>query len=133
MIALPILLPLLFGALCLMAWQNPRWQKAFSLLGTAAQFGAAIWLLIRVQQNGIQHLQVGNWPAPFGIVLVVDLLSAIMVTVAAAVALVVAAYSQAAIDSPRVQYGYYPLFFFLLMGVNGALINGELFNLYVRL
>lgn len=131
MIALPILLPLLFGALCLMAWQKPRWQKAFSLLGTAAQLGAAIWLLFKVQQNGIQHLQVGNWPAPFGIVLVVDLLSAIMVTVAAAVALVVAAYSQAAIDSPRVQYGYYPLFFFLIMGVNGAFITGDLFNLYV--
>jgi len=130
-IALPILLPLLFGALCLMAWQKPRWQKAFSLLGTAAQLGAAIWLLFKVQQNGIQHLQVGNWPAPFGIVLVVDLLSAIMVTVAAAVALVVAAYSQAAIDSPRVQYGYYPLFFFLIMGVNGAFITGDLFNLYV--
>ncbi len=131
MIALPILLPLLFGILSLFAWQSVRWQKTLSLLGATAQLGAALWLLVTVQQNGIQHLQVGSWPAPFGIVMAVDLFSAIMVTVAAVVALVIAAYSQAAIDPPRVQFGYYPLFFFLLMGVNGAFITGDLFNLYV--
>ena len=131
MIALPILLPLLFGILSLAAWQSTHWQKAFSLVGTTTQLGVALWLLVTVQQDGIQHLQVGNWPAPFGIVLAMDLFSAIMVTVAAAVALVIAAYSQAAIDTPRVQFGYYPLFFFLLMGVNGAFITGDLFNLYV--
>ncbi len=131
MIALPILLPLLFGILSLMAWHAARWQKAFSLVGSTAQLGAALWMLVTVQQDGIQCLQVGNWPAPFGIVLAVDLFSAIMVTVAAVVALVVAAYSQASIDPSRVQFGYYPLFFFLLMGVNGAFITGDLFNLYV--
>jgi multicomponent Na+:H+ antiporter subunit D len=130
-IILPILLPLLFGILNLLAWKSARLQRGISLLGAFAQFGVSLWLLFTVQQKGIQHLQVGNWPAPFGIVLVVDLFSAIMVTVAATVALVVAAYSQAAIDLPRVQFGYYPLFFLLLMGVNGAFITGDLFNLYV--
>jgi len=130
-IALPILLPLLFGILSLFAWQSVRWQKTLGLAGATAQLWAALYLLATVLQNGIQHLLVGSWPAPFGIVLVVDLLSAIMVAVAAVVALVVAAYSQVAIDPPRVQFGYYPLFFFLLMGVNGAFITGDLFNLYV--
>jgi multicomponent Na+:H+ antiporter subunit D len=130
-IVLPILVPLLFGILNLLGWQSVRLQKGLSLVGAVAQLGVALSLLVMVQQQGIQHLQVGNWPAPFGIVLAIDLFSAIMVTVTALVALAVAAYSQAAIDLPRVEYGYYPLFFFLLMGVNGAFITGDLFNLYV--
>lgn len=131
MIALPILFPLLFGILNLLLWKSVRHQKAFSLLGTTVQLIVAFWLLLRVQQTGIQHLQVGNWPAPFGIVLSVDLFSAIMVMITAVVGLVIAAYSQAGMDSRRMEFGFYPLFFFLLMGVNGAFITGDLFNLYV--
>jgi len=130
-IALPVLLPLLFGILNLLAWRAPRLQRVFSLVGASLQLAAAVWLLVTVQQEGIQHLQIGNWTAPFGIVLAVDLFSAIMVTTGALVALVAAVYSQDAIDARRVQYGYYALFFFLLMGVNGAFITGDLFNLYV--
>ena len=131
MIALPVLLPLLTGILNLLAWRSLRTQRACSLAGATLQAAGAVWLLVSVQQKGIQHLAVGSWPAPFGIVLVADLFSAIMVTVAAVVALATVVYSQGAIDTRRAQYGYYPLFFFLLMGVNGAFITGDLFNLYV--
>lgn len=131
MIILPILVPLLFGILNLLAWKSARMQKILSLVGTAIQLGIAVWLLNVVYLDGIQHLQVGSWQAPFGIVLAVDLFSAIMVLISAIVALAVAAYSQAAVDMRRLQFGYYPLFFLLLMGVNGAFITGDLFNLYV--
>lgn len=131
MIVLPIFLPLLFGVLNLIALRSSHLQKRISLAGVVVQLLVAIRLLSVVQQDGIQHLQVGNWQAPFGIVLVVDLFSAIMVAIAALVALVVMVYSQAAIDPPRVKYGFYPLFFLLLMGVNGAFTTGDLFNLYV--
>ena len=131
MIALPVLVPLFIGVLNLLAWRSARLQQTISIGGACLQIVAAAWLLISVQQGGIQHLQVGNWPAPFGIILAADLFSAIMVMVAAAVALVVAVYSHAAIDLRRIKYGYYPLFFFLLMGVNGAFLTGDLFNLYV--
>ena len=131
MMAFPILLPLTAGILTLLTWKWPRLQQWLTLLGTAAQTGLALWLLRKVQTGGIQHLTIGNWPAPFGISVVVDLFSALMVTIAAAVALVVALYSQAAVDERRIRHGYYPLFFFLLMGVNGAFVTGDLFNLYV--
>lgn len=131
MMALPILLPMFCGVLALLTLRAPRLQKALGLAGATGQVGAALWLLWSVQQQGIQHLQVGSWPAPFGIVLAADLLSAIMVALAAVVALAIAAYSQAGIDTRRVEHGFYPLFFFLLMGVNGAFITGDLFNLYV--
>jgi len=131
MIALPILLPMLWGICALFALRRLQVQKAFGIAGTLSQLGAALWLFLHVQRNGIEILQVGSWPAPFGIVLVADLFSAIMVLVAAVVALAVAFYSQAGIDNRRIRYGYYPLFFFLLMGVNGAFLTGDLFNLYV--
>lgn len=131
MIILPILLPMFCGVLALLAWKAPRVQKALALAGAAAQTGAAAWLLVSVQQQGILHLQVGNWKAPFGISLVADLFSAIMVLIAAIVALAIAFYSQVGVDARRVELGFYPLFFFLLMGVNGAFITGDLFNLYV--
>jgi multicomponent Na+:H+ antiporter subunit D len=130
-IALPILLPLFFGLLALLAWNLPRVQRTLALVGAAGQAGVAIWLLVIVQQRGIQLLMVGNWPAPFGIALVADLFSAMMVMMAAIVALTIAIYSQAGMDERRVRLGFYPLFFFLLMGVNGAFITGDLFNLYV--
>ena len=131
MIVLPILLPLFCGLLALLAWKLPKVQRSLALAGATVQVGVAIWLLVTVQQQGIQHLMIGNWPAPFGIALVADLFSAMMVMMAAIVALTIAIYSQAGIDERRVRLGFYPLFFFLLMGVNGAFITGDLFNLYV--
>lgn len=131
MIVLPILIPLLCGVLALILWQHLRVQRIIALSGAIAQLVAALWLLASVHQAGIQSLQIGNWTAPFGIALVADLFSAIMVLMAAIVALAITVYAQAGIDERRLRFGFTPLFFFLLMGVNGAFITGDLFNLYV--
>jgi multicomponent Na+:H+ antiporter subunit D len=88
-------------------------------------------LLIDVQQNGIMVLQPGSWDAPFGITLVADLFSALMMLTTSFVGIVVMIYSPGFIDKERQTAGYYPLVFGLLMGVNGAFITGDLFNLYV--
>jgi multicomponent Na+:H+ antiporter subunit D len=84
-----------------------------------------------VGQNGIQVSQMDNWPAPFGVTMVADLLSAIMVTLTGLVGLSVAVYSLASIDPQREAFGYYPLLHVLLMGVSGAFLTGDIFNLYV--
>lgn len=131
MIALSFLLPLTFAILNILAWKSPRFQRVLSLVGAAGQTGAAFWLLQSVREDGILSLPVGNWPIPFGIALTVDLFSAIMLVISAIVGLAVALYSQASMDERRVRHGYYPLFFFLLTGVNGAFLAGDLFNLYV--
>lgn len=131
MIAAPILIPLLFAILSLFAWQRARVQHFLALVGTILLLVSSIALLQTVVAQGFQVLQVGNWPAPFGVSLVVDLFSALLLVVAALIALVITVYARSGIDAPRVQYGFFPLFFFLLMGVNGAFITGDLFNLYV--
>lgn len=128
---LPLLIPLLSAILSLFAWQSRPAQRRLAVAGTAGLFGAGIWLLSAVSQQGIQVTYVGDWVAPFGISLVADLFSAIMVTMAGLMGLTVALYSLVAIDRQRELFGYYPLLHILLMGVCGAFLTGDMFNLFV--
>lgn len=127
----PLLIPLLFIVLTLFGWNNPRIQRLLALLGSTALLLAGLILLTQVQKSGIAVTQIGNWPAPYGIALVADLFSAIMITITGVVALLVAIYSLEGIDEQRVAHGFYPLYFALLMGVCGAFLTGDIFNLYV--
>lgn len=131
LLILPIVIPFLTAIVCLLAWQRPRMQRLFSLAGSAALFGAALALLTSVWQNGIQATPVGNWPAPYGIVIVADLFSALMVVLAGLMGLLTVLYSWASLDRPREAFGYYPLLNIMLMGVCGAFLTGDFFNLYV--
>ncbi|UCG11648.1 MAG: Na+/H+ antiporter subunit D [Deltaproteobacteria bacterium] len=127
----PILIPLITAGLSLVAWKSSRVQRIFGLLGAGALMVAAVVLFMSVYTNGIQVLQVGNWPSPFGITLVADLLSSVMVVLTALVGLAVAVYSIAAVDEQQISFGYFPFFQVLLTGVCGAFLTGDLFNLYV--
>uniref|UniRef100_A0A7C4PI11 Na+/H+ antiporter subunit D n=1 Tax=Anaerolinea thermolimosa TaxID=229919 RepID=A0A7C4PI11_9CHLR len=127
----PILLPLASAIVALAAWRAPAVQRSAAVGGALIQFSAALALLNRVNQSGIQTFQVGSWPAPFGITLAVDLFGAIMLAVSGLIGVSVAFYALDGIDDERVAYGFYPLFHILLMGVNGAFATGDLFNLYV--
>jgi multicomponent Na+:H+ antiporter subunit D len=101
------------------------------VLGTVGLLGAGVMLLDSVWRDGIQTLQVGNWPAPFGITLYADLFSAVMVVLAGLIGLAVAVYSLGSMDADRERFGYYAIFHILLMGVCGAFLTGDIFNLYV--
>ncbi|MDP1571105.1 MAG: Na+/H+ antiporter subunit D [Vicinamibacterales bacterium] len=131
LLVLPIVTPLGTAVLALFLWRHRRAQQAVSLLGAAALLAWAVALLLSVSRDGIQATAIGNWPAPFGITLVADLLSAMMVTLAAIVGAAVAVYSVATIDARRESFGYHPIFHVLLAGVCGAFLTGDLFNLYV--
>lgn len=76
-------------------------------------------------------VQIGNWQAPFGIIFVSDTLSAIMVLLTAIVSLSVGIYSTAAINPSRIRFGYFMNFHFLIMGLLGVFLTGDIFNLYV--
>ncbi|MFO8155290.1 MAG: Na+/H+ antiporter subunit D [Pseudomonadota bacterium] len=130
-VLLPVLLPLLAGALSLALWRSPVAQRAIAVGGTGALLAASVWLLAAVRENGVLVMQMGNWPAPFGITFAADLLGAIMVLLAAITGFAVALYSLASIGSEHEHYGYYPLFHLLLAGVAGAFLTGDVFNLYV--
>ncbi len=131
LLVLPILIPLTTAAVCLLFWGFRRMQRVLGVLGAVAHLVTAVWLLVSVRQEGILAIQVGNWPAPFGITLVADLFSAIMTLLAALMGLTVVVYSLGSMDSGRESSGYYAFFHFLLMGVSGVFLTGDLFNLYV--
>jgi len=131
LLLLPILIPLLTAIITLLFHRQSRVQQIAGVGGAAALFGAASALLVAVLRDGIQAGQFGNWPAPFGITFVADLLSAIMVVLAGLIGLTVTIYSVATINVRRTMFGYYPLVHILLMGVCGAFLTGDIFNLYV--
>lgn len=131
LVILPVLVPLATGILSILSWRRMAWQWAMAVSGATALLAAAVTLLVAVSRHGILVVQAGNWPAPFGISFVADLLAAIMVVLAAAVGLAVVVFSRRTIDEGRQQFGYYSLVMVLLAGVCGAFLTGDLFNLYV--
>lgn len=131
LIVLPILLPLLVGASCVVAWRYLAVQRILTLAGSIVYLVVSVVLLERVAREGIQAVQQGAWIAPFGITLVADLFSAIMVAATGVVVLVIVVYSLGTMDRSRETYGYYPLFNILIMGVSGAFLTGDIFNLFV--
>ena len=131
---LPILLPLLTAVLLLLAGESKyRLRASFSLASCLLQLIVAISLLHTVNQqttaSGILMHALGNWAAPFGIVLVADRLAALMVLLTAILGLTTLSYALARWD--RAGSHFLPLFQFLLMGLNGAFLTGDLFNLFV--
>jgi multicomponent Na+:H+ antiporter subunit D len=131
LLALPILVPLATAAASLIGWRSRRFQRLLGAAGAALHLGAAAALLAAVERRGIQASQVSGWPAPFGITLVADLFAAVMVAIGAFIGLMIVLYSLASMDPERESYGYYPLLHFLLMGISGAFLTGDIFNLYV--
>lgn len=131
LLVLPIVIPFGTAILCLLLWDRVAWQQRFTLGGMAALLGTGIVLLVTVSEDGVQAIQMGGWPAPFGITLVADLFSAIMVLITGLMGFLVILYSLSSMDRPRERFGYYPLFSIMLMGVCGAFLTGDIFNLYV--
>lgn len=131
LLALPVISPLFFSIIMILFWKKHKTQRILNLLSSAVSLLTAILLISEVINNGIQSFQVGSWQAPFGITLVADLLSSIMVVITSIIGLSTAIYSLATMDEAREKFGYYPLLQTLLMGINGAFLTGDIFNLYV--
>lgn len=127
----PVLINLLTAVLLLFLWQKSRMQRWLSLAGNTVMLLFAIYLLQRVAHGEILVMQGGKWAAPYGITFVVDAFSALMILLTSISGLAVGMYSTVSIKSKRVAFGFYPLLQFLLMGLCGSFIAGDIFNLYV--
>lgn len=131
LLILPILIPMVAGILGLATGGAPAVQRVIGIAGMAGLLASGIALLIEVLNGGVVAAQMGDWPAPFGITLVADRLSAAMVVIAGIIGLATALYAVCDIDQRRSQFGFQPLLQMLLVGVCGAFLTGDLFNLYV--
>lgn len=106
-------------------------QRGVSVLSTLLTVVTSLILINTVHQEGIQTVNLGSWAAPFGITLVSDMLSALLVTTTSIITFVVLLYSFKSIGIERERFYYYPVVQFLLVGVNGAFTTGDIFNLFV--
>ena len=131
LLVLPIMVPAITGVLALLARNHRGLQRGISVLGATVLFGSGAVLVAQVHAHGILAVQMGGWPAPFGISLVADHFSAGLVAVSGFVGLAVAVYALAGVDEDRERFGFHVLFHLLLMGINGAFITGDIFNMYV--
>jgi len=127
----PILAHMVTAILLLFFWQRVKAQKIISIIGNLVAFLLCVRLFYATQQHGYLIVQAGNWEAPFGIIFVSDTFSSIMVLRTAVVSLAVGIYSTAALNLSRIMYGYFFIFHLLVMGLLGAFLTGDLFNLYV--
>src|SRR5689334_500852 len=130
-LVLPILIPLSTAAVLMLAPKRPVPQRVISLAGSIFLLASAVVVFRHVHTSGIQVVQVSGWPAPFGISLVADLLAAILVVAVGIVGTAISIVAFAGVDPRREAFGYHPLLQILLMGVAGAFLTGDLFNLYV--
>jgi multicomponent Na+:H+ antiporter subunit D len=131
LLTLPILAPLVTAIALHLLPQRGRTLRIVAFAGSMAVLAVSVVIFVRVQRDGIQVLQVGSWPAPFGITLVADLFSALMVVLVSLIGVAVTASSFAGVDPRREALGYHPLIQIVLMGVAGAFLTGDIFNLYV--
>lgn len=131
LIILPILIPFIVGAILILFPKNYKLQRVISGIAAVVMLILSIYLAVIVYRDGIIVLEVGNWPAPFGIVLVADLLATLMVLLATIIAVACLFFAFKTVSPTREKFYFYPLFFFLMVGVNGAFLTGDLFNLFV--
>ncbi|MBX3564402.1 MAG: monovalent cation/H+ antiporter subunit D [Sphingomonas sp.] len=131
LLVLPVLIPAIVAPLTLLFYRRRhRLSMAISVAGAAAMLAAAVALLVQAQDDAIRSYAMGGWIAPFGIVLVGDRLAAIMLVCAALLACIVLAHALLT-KLDRKGWHFHPLFHFQLMGLNGAFLTGDLFNLFV--
>jgi multicomponent Na+:H+ antiporter subunit D len=133
LIAAPILWPLLTACVLITLWRHRAAQRWIDLAGMIALAALALALLSAVYQseNQILAVQMGGYAAPYGITFVADLFSSIMVFATAVMGVAVAVYSLPSVGARRESFGYHPLLQLLIMGVCGAFLTGDMFNLYV--
>jgi multicomponent K+:H+ antiporter subunit D len=129
-IIVPVILPgLVAAAILLLARGSILLHRALSLTSTVVTAIVSFGLVLAASWGGHEAYWLGSWPPPFGIVLVLDRLSALLVATTSIVALASVLYAAQGWDEKGANF--HALFQFQLMGLNGAFLTGDLFNLFV--
>ncbi len=132
LVILPVMLPFIGGISALLLKRYPRVQSLWALGFMAATLVGAVSLFMFVWRSGQPLvLQIGAWPAPFGITLMADLLSAFFVLMSHLVLAMGVLYAIGSKDSCVRYPTFYPIFLLLATGLSGAFLTGDIFNLFV--
>ena len=131
LILLPLWILLTAFILCILFRKRVKVQSAIAVVSITSFLISAAGLLFTAYREGIQVVQIGSWPAPYGITLVADLFSSGMVLISAIIAFSIILYSIQDISAQRKEHGFYPIVLVMMFGVCGSFLTGDVFNLYV--
>lgn len=132
LVLLPVLIPLTGAAVAMLLYRSRPLQAYWTVGTMITSLASSVWLLLAVWQGGeMLVFQSGGWIAPFGISLVGDLLSAVMVLMSQLVIVMGMIYATGCKDSCVTYPTFYPHFLTLAVGLTGAMLTGDLFNLFV--
>ncbi|WP_207344914.1 Na+/H+ antiporter subunit D [Arthrobacter sp. E3] len=132
---LAVVLPFLGAALAFVLIKHPRAQRRVSLGTLTITLALEAWVLASVWTTGPVAVKLGGWEPPFGIVMVVDQFSSLLLVISSAVSLAVLAYATGQGAADGEEGGpvsiFHPTYLILVAGVSNAFLAGDLFNLYV--
>lgn len=131
LLILPLVIPGLAAVIMLLVGRNPVLHRAVTTLASVLMVIFSIVIVQRIYTDGVLVTNIGNWPAPFGITVVYDMLSALLVLTTSIILFFVTVYSFQSIGVKNERYFYYPMMLFMIMGVNGAFTTGDIFNMFV--
>ncbi|MFQ3622089.1 MAG: Na+/H+ antiporter subunit D [Acetobacteraceae bacterium] len=129
--ALVLVVPMLAAGATTLAHGAPRLQTRLSLAGSYGLLAVSAALMAEVWAGGMVVVRAGNWAAPFGITLAVDTFGAVMTLIAAITGAACLTFALGEIEERHRRAWLHPLSHVLLLGVCGAFLTGDLFNLYV--
>lgn len=129
---MPLFIAFFAGAFSILTSSyTQRFGQLISLVAASFHLGAGINLFRTVSQQGIQVVHLGDWVAPFGISFVADTFSALMILITGIIYFVGILFSLAEVTEENFRKGFYTLTHFLILGVSGAFLTGDYFNMYV--
>ena len=131
LLVMPLLLPLCTAVALIFLKDRIVWQRFVGAIGALANIAVACLIVVQVREKGIQTLDMGGWAPPYGIVFVADMLAALLVLTTAVIGFVCLLFSFRSVGESRERNYFHPVFQFLLVGVYGSFLTGDIFNLFV--
>ncbi len=130
-IVLPLIMPIITGILLVFLREQIKLQRIISLMTLLFVAGASAVLLQGVYTNGIMRLDFSGWAPPYGILFVADSFAVMLVLTASIVTAICLIYAFSTIGHRHEHMFFYPFVMFLVAGVNGSFLTGDIFNLFV--
>lgn len=131
LLVLPMVIPLLTGIFLIFIRRYVKLQKWISISMMIVNAGISFYILNLVQSEGIFRLDFGGWPPPFGILFVADSFAMLLVLTTSMVTIICLLFAFSSIGKAKENMFFYSFVNFLVAGVNGSFLTGDLFNLYV--
>lgn len=131
LIVLPMAIPLLTAIILVFFRDSIRLVRSLTVVSLLLNIGVSVYILNYILHNGIVRLDFGNWLPPFGILFVADTFAMLLVTTTNIVSLIILFYAFFSIGEKREKLYFYSFAHFLIAGVIGSFLTGDIFNLFV--